>query len=97
METKPATLPVAYVLKDPIDLAGKIYESFELTRKVKVKDMKGLDLNDPSQVLSSTSRLYARLFNVPATVFDEMSFEDFVTLGEVVQPFLGLSRRTGQE
>jgi hypothetical protein len=89
--------PIVYRLKDPITIADKVYETFELTRKVKVKDTKGLDFSDNSKIMDSTCKLYARLFNAPGTVFDEMSMEDFVGLGNSVGPFLGFSQRTGPE
>lgn len=86
--------PATYELKHPVMLGSERIESLTL-QPLKVKHMRRLE-SKPDDQVKMTIELLEQLTGQNSIVIDELDFEDFTALAEMVGDFLGGSQLTGE-
>jgi hypothetical protein len=87
------TLPVVIELDDPVEVGSKRIDSLTLTRKPKVKDIRGLALIS----LDDMETVLTRVFGLTKVETGELTTSDFEKIIEILTPFLRNSPETETE
>lgn len=94
MADEAAKEPVKSIkLKHPVSwTGGEVIDIVDFHRRVKAKDVKGMDLNNLR--MEEQCKILANITNLETPQLYELDLEDMIEVGKVLQDFLGIGQET---